>query len=105
MRSGRKNSATDQRRHAAPLDALSNPKLAQLITDAIGESWIKNLDELRKLEPLAGDGGFRTAWRDIKQDNKRQFAALVQGKTGAMIDPESMFDVQVKRIHDTSAST
>ncbi len=80
--------------------ALSNPKLAQLITDAIGDSWVKNLDELRKLERLAGDSAFRATWRDIKHDNKRQFAALVQGKTGVVIDPESMFDVQVKRIHE-----
>ncbi len=80
--------------------ALSNPKLAQLITDAIGEGWVKDLDELRKLERLVGDGAFRASWRDIKHDNKRQIAALVQGKTGIVIDPESMFDVQVKRIHE-----
>lgn len=80
--------------------ALANPKLAQLVTDAIGESWVRNLDELRKLERLAGDAAFREQWRDIKHDNKRQFAALVQSKTGAVIDPESMFDVQVKRIHE-----
>ena len=80
--------------------ALSNPKMAQLITDSIGESWVKNLDELRNLEPLAQDSAFRDEWRDIKHDNKRQFAALLQGKTGVVIDPESMFDVQVKRIHE-----
>lgn len=80
--------------------ALSNPKLAQLITDAIGESWVKDLGRLRELEPLAGDSGFRGLWRDIKHDNKRQFAALVQGKTGVVVDPDSMFDMQVKRIHE-----
>ncbi|HVY07008.1 MAG TPA: glycogen/starch/alpha-glucan phosphorylase [Burkholderiales bacterium] len=80
--------------------ALANPKLAQLITDAIGESWVKNLDELRRLERLADDAPFRAQWRDIKHDNKRQFAALVQAKTGVVVDPESMFDVQVKRIHE-----
>ena len=80
--------------------ALANPKLAQLITDSIGESWVRNLDELRRLERLAGDAAFRQQWLDIKHDNKRQFAALVQSKTGAVIDPESMFDVQVKRIHE-----
>ncbi|MBI3527910.1 MAG: glycogen/starch/alpha-glucan phosphorylase [Betaproteobacteria bacterium] len=80
--------------------ALSNPKLAQLITDTIGESWVKDLGRLRELEPLAGDSGFRGLWRDIKHDNKRQFAALVQGKTGIVVDPDSMFDVQVKRIHE-----
>ncbi|MGH9885444.1 MAG: glycogen/starch/alpha-glucan phosphorylase, partial [bacterium] len=79
---------------------LSNPKLAQLLSDTIGESWVKDLDRLRGLEPFAEDGGFRVAWHDIKRDNKRQFAALVQGKTGVVIDPDSMFDVQVKRIHE-----
>ena len=80
--------------------ALANPKLAQLITQAIGESWVKNLDELHKLEPLARDSGFRAAWHDIKHANKRQFGALVQARTGVVVDPDSMFDVQVKRIHE-----
>ncbi|HXF18314.1 MAG TPA: glycogen/starch/alpha-glucan phosphorylase [Burkholderiales bacterium] len=80
--------------------ALSNPKLAQLITDAIGDSWVKDLAQLRQLERLAEDGQFRSKWRDVKQDNKRQFAALMHGKTGVTIDPDSMFDVQVKRIHE-----
>jgi starch phosphorylase len=80
--------------------ALSNPNLAQLITEAIGEDWVKDLGKLRELEPLAGDCAFQGQWRDIKQDNKRQFAALVQNKTGVVIDPDSMFDVQVKRIHE-----
>ena len=79
---------------------LSNPKLAQLLSDTIGESWVKDLDRLHGLETFAGDAGFRAAWRDIKHDNKRQFAALVQGKTGIVVDPDSMFDVQVKRIHE-----
>ena len=80
--------------------ALANPALAQLITEAIGESWVKDLGKLRELEPLAQDAGFRSSWRDIKHDNKRQFAALVLAKTGFAIDPHSMFDVQVKRIHE-----
>jgi len=71
-----------------------------LITEAIGEPWVKDLGQLRELEPLAQDSGFRSRWRDIKHDNKRQFAALVLGKTGIAIDPDSMFDVQVKRIHE-----
>jgi len=79
---------------------LSNPRLARLLGDTLGESWVKDLDRLRGLEAFAGDAGFRAAWRDIKHDNKRQFAALVQGRTGVVIDPDSMFDVQVKRIHE-----
>ena len=79
---------------------LSNPRLARLLGDTLGESWVKDLDRLRGLEVFAGDAGFRAAWRDIKHDNKRQFAALVQGRTGVVIDPDSMFDVQVKRIHE-----
>jgi starch phosphorylase len=79
---------------------LSNPKLAQLLGDTIGESWVKDLDQLRALETFAADAGFRAAWRDIKHENKRQFAALLKSKTGVVIDPDSMFDVQVKRIHE-----
>jgi starch phosphorylase len=79
---------------------LSNPRLSQLITDAVGGDWVKELDRLRGLEPLAGDAAFRAAWREIKRDNKREFAAFVQAKTGIVIDPASMFDVQVKRIHE-----
>jgi starch phosphorylase len=79
---------------------LSNPRLAKLICDAIGSSWIKNLDELRELEPLVKDSAFRQSWWEIKRDNKQQFAKLIAERTGVNIDPDSMFDVQVKRIHE-----
>jgi starch phosphorylase len=79
---------------------LSNPKLTTLISDAIGTEWIKNLDKLTKLEPLVDDASFRRSWWDIKRNNKRQFAKLVLDRTGVIVDPESMFDVQVKRIHE-----
>jgi starch phosphorylase len=79
---------------------LSNPKLTELLNDVIGEGWIKNLDELNKLEPLADDAGFRLSWRAIKRTNKQQFAALVRERIGVEIDPDSLFDVQVKRIHE-----
>jgi starch phosphorylase len=79
---------------------LSNPRLAKLITDSIGEAWIKDLGELRKLEPLADDAAFRAAWSGIKRANKREFALHVRECTGVTIDPESLFDVQVKRIHE-----
>ncbi len=79
---------------------LANPSLAKLITSSIGTSWITDLNELRRLEPLADDAGFRAEWLAIKQANKRDFAQLALERTGVVVDPESMFDVQVKRIHE-----
>jgi starch phosphorylase len=61
---------------------------------------VKNLDELQELEPLAADAGFRASWRDIKRASKHDFAAFVKDRTGTVIDPNSLFDVQVKRIHE-----
>jgi len=80
--------------------ALSNPRLSGLITEAIGESWVKSLDELRRLEPLADDASFRTRWRAAKHTSKVELATFVKDRTGVVIDPESLFDVQVKRIHE-----
>lgn len=80
--------------------ALSNPRLSGLICQAIGDSWIKDLDELRRLQPLADDSSFRDQWRGIKHANKGDLAMFIQERTGVMVDPESMFDVQVKRIHE-----
>jgi starch phosphorylase len=80
--------------------ALSNPKLSALISDAIGEGWVTDLDELRKLEPFVDDAGFRRKWREVKRANKRELAGLVEKRTGLTIDPESIFDIQVKRIHE-----
>jgi starch phosphorylase len=80
--------------------ALSNPQLSSLITEHIGEGWIKDLSMLKRLEPLAADPAFRARWREIKQENKRNFAALAAERTGIVIDPNSMFDVLVKRIHE-----
>ncbi len=79
---------------------LSNPRLARLVTRRIGEGWIRNLDELRRLEPAVDDPDFRSEWRDIKRHNKVQLAKLVADRTGQAIDPDSIFDVQVKRIHE-----
>jgi starch phosphorylase len=80
--------------------ALSNPLLSELITEHIGAGWIKDLKELKALEPLAEDAAFRARWREIKLSNKRNLAALALERTGIRIDPESMFDVLVKRIHE-----
>jgi starch phosphorylase len=79
---------------------LSNPPLAQLITDAIGEGWIADLGRLRKLEALADDASFQKQWRQVKLQAKSQLAALIAARTGIEVDPGSLFDVQVKRIHE-----
>ncbi len=79
---------------------LSNPKLAGLITEQLGDGWVKDLSQLRALEPLAEDAAFRARWREIKLENKRNFAALALQDAGVSVDPESMFDVLVKRIHE-----
>jgi len=79
---------------------LANPRLAKLISEVIGTEWIKNLSELKRLEPLAEDAAFRSAWWGIKRSNKRDFAQTILKQTGVMVDPDSMFDVQVKRIHE-----
>jgi glycogen phosphorylase len=79
---------------------LSNPQLSDLITEHIGEGWIRDLAQLKSLEPLAENAEFRARWREIKQHNKRNFAALAVQRTEVVMDPDSMFDVLVKRIHE-----
>lgn len=79
---------------------LSNPGLARLITGEIGDGWVKNPDDLRQLEPFAADRSFRTAWRKVKDENKRRLAGIIGERTGVAVDPTSLFDVQVKRIHE-----
>jgi starch phosphorylase len=80
--------------------ALANPRLAALVTEAIGDSWPKDLEALRRLEPLAEDAAFRARWRAVKRDNKADLAAVVEARAGVACDPDSLFDVQVKRIHE-----
>ena len=80
--------------------AVSNPGLTQLITERIGDGWLRDLDRLRQLEPLADDAEFQQQWRDVKLANKRRLAALIAERTGITVEPESLFDVQVKRIHE-----
>jgi glycogen phosphorylase len=79
---------------------LSNPGLSQLISSKIGDSWIKNLDELRRLEEFADDKEFRDEWRAVKLDNKRRLVERIRKATGAVIDPATLFDIQAKRIHE-----
>ena len=80
--------------------AISNPPLAQLITDRIGEGWLRDLDQLRKLEPLADDAAFQEQWRAVKLTAKRSLAELIEQRTGVKVNPESLFDIQVKRLHE-----
>jgi glycogen phosphorylase len=77
-----------------------NPALSRLITEAVGEGWMKNLDELRGLTAFAGDAAFQERWLRVKQDNKQAFAAALQEAQGSVLDPAFLFDVQVKRIHE-----
>jgi starch phosphorylase len=81
--------------------ALSNPKLSALITRYIGDRWIANLeDELQRLEPLALNIDFQMDWQAVKADNKRTLADLIKERTSIIVDPHSLFDIQVKRIHE-----
>ena len=80
---------------------LSNPGLSRLITAAIGDGWICNpQDHIRRLEGFAEDEEFRQAWHKVKHKNKQDLARLIQECTGINVNPESMFDIQVKRIHE-----
>ena len=78
----------------------ANPGLAELITSKLGSSWITDLDELRGLESLAEDSSFQESWQEVKLANKERLAALINKKCCVQVDPHSMFDVQVKRIHE-----
>jgi len=79
---------------------LANPALAQVITGAIGDGWISDLTRLSELKPLADDKGFRNAFRQAKYEAKLQFSGWLKSTTGLVIDPNTMFDSQVKRIHE-----
>jgi starch phosphorylase len=79
---------------------LSNPLLSDLITQKIGSRWITHLDELHQLEVFATDPGFQAQWRQIKLQNKERLAKRIRDCTGIVVDPHSLFDVQVKRIHE-----
>jgi starch phosphorylase len=80
--------------------ALSNPRLAQLLTARLGSGWARDLEKLRKLEPLVGDAEFSEEWRAIKRQNKLHLSGYIQEQLGITTDPESMFDVLVKRLHE-----
>ncbi len=79
---------------------LANPALAQIITDAIGDAWITDLNELEHLKPFAENTAFRSAFRKAKYKAKSQFAEWLKSTSGQAINPDSIFDAQVKRIHE-----
>jgi starch phosphorylase len=79
---------------------LANTPLANVITEAIGEGWIADLSELRKLKRLANDKGVRDGFRKAKREAKSQFAAWLKSESGQAVDPDSIFDCQIKRIHE-----
>jgi starch phosphorylase len=79
---------------------LANPALARVITDAIGDGWIVDLGQLERLKPLAGDAPVRAAVRKAKREAKARFTSWLQSATGQVVDPDSIFDTQIKRIHE-----
>ena len=80
--------------------ADSNPEQSQLMTSKIGDGWIGNLDQLHQLEPLAEDSAFRTEWQQVQYNVKVRLTQYILQETGISVDPASMFDAQVKRIHE-----
>ena len=78
----------------------ANPSLAALITERIGSGWVTNLGELKRLEPLAEDAEFRARLRAAKRENKVRLAELIKQTNGIAVDPDSLFDVQAKRLHE-----
>jgi len=78
----------------------ANPALARVITSAIGEKWITNLSQLNELKPMATDPNLQQAFRASKRDAKTRFANWLKATSGQVVDPESIFDCQIKRIHE-----
>ena len=80
--------------------ALSNPGLRELLNRTVGEQWLSELGQLRRLEAHVDDAAFRATWRSVKYANKQRLAAYVKARTGIALDPGWLFDIQVKRIHE-----
>jgi len=78
----------------------TNPHLSRLLSESIGENWVTDMTELKKLEPLAQDAAFQERFADVKLQNKLRLARIVRDETGVATDPHSLFDVQIKRIHE-----
>ena len=79
---------------------LANPDLSDLITEAIGDGWITDLTQLRNLVPLAEDAAFTAGFCQAKRAAKVRFADWLRASSGQVVDPDSIFDCQIKRIHE-----
>ncbi|MEW5850742.1 MAG: glycogen/starch/alpha-glucan phosphorylase [Myxococcota bacterium] len=79
---------------------MANPELSALINEVVGDGWALDLTRLRGLERVADDPQFRARFREVKLGRKRELATRIQRETGVLLDPATMFDVQVKRIHE-----
>src|SRR5205823_13500571 len=79
---------------------LANPELAGLVTEAVGDGWVTDLGQLRRLLPLADDAAFRARFRRAKQAAKERFTTWLEASTGLVVDPATLFDSQIKRIHE-----
>ncbi|HET8726413.1 MAG TPA: glycogen/starch/alpha-glucan phosphorylase [Alphaproteobacteria bacterium] len=77
-----------------------NPGLSRLVTETIGDGWVDDLERLSALNAHADDAGFRTAFAEVKRQNKRTLAEVIGQRTGIAVDPAALFDVQIKRIHE-----
>jgi starch phosphorylase len=80
--------------------ALSNPGLTRLINQRIGDKWLKDINQLRQLEKFADDKAFHKQWHAVKLENKQRLSTIIKERTGVVVQPESLFDFQVKRIHE-----
>lgn len=80
--------------------ALANPGLRELLDRTVGDGWLTDLGRLRGLEPFVEDAAFRREWRDIKRNNKSRLARYIESVAGVELNPDWLFDIQVKRIHE-----
>jgi starch phosphorylase len=79
---------------------LGNPDLARLLDKTVGDGWVTDLNRLRKLDAYADDGAFQDEWRRVRRSNKARLAERIRSATGIVVDPDALFDIQVKRIHE-----
>jgi starch phosphorylase len=79
---------------------LSNPRLAELITNTIGDHWVNQLGEIKQLESFANDPNLIKKWQQVKYENKRDLAGVLHDRTGISVDPDTLFDVQMKRLQE-----
>jgi starch phosphorylase len=80
--------------------ACANPELRELLLELIGDGWLTDLSQLARLKAFIDDESFCERWREVRRHNKQRLAVLIKQRTGIVVNPEAMFDVQVKRIHE-----